>query len=252
MNIWKPLKVYVSCSICFMLASALELAVQLKPALLVVLSLICIFRNLWKPLKSICFLLNLSHAGLWSGPCSSIEISFIGRPFPQLLGFQMLKVLSIKHSTSSLYCLCFDMYDFYISSCNSKTFSSLLLLYCVSMKTKLCDDMIPKYIRKQTIYPSIIVQSNIFLDYFIVQRIVWRTIFSTNFSERTLSMCFNKKKTTQNIAMADWYFLHYMIYPKPSVESDLVEGWFTITKEKPYREGRSKRLLGCDLSFQKN
>ena len=174
-----------------------------------------------------------------------------------MLGFQRLKVLLINHSLSSLCSLCCDKYAFFYFFLQLLNFSSLLLLYgvwinifshfyCLSMKIRLK----PKYIEKQTIYP--IVQSNLFLDCFIVQRIVCRTIFATNFSERTLSMCFNKKKTTQNIAMADWYFLHYMIYPKPSVESDLVEGWFTITKEKPYREGRSKRLLGCDLSFQKN
>ena len=63
------------------------------------------------------------------------------------------------------------------------------------------------------------------------------------------SLCFNKKKTLQ--WLIDTFSITWYI-PKPFVESNLAEGWFTITKEKPYRDGRSKRLLACDLSLQKN
>ena len=65
-----------------------------------------------KTVKSLRFLFNLSHACLWTGACSSIEASFIGRPFPHLLEFPRLKVLLINHSLSSLCCLCCDKYAF--------------------------------------------------------------------------------------------------------------------------------------------
>ena len=82
------------------------------------------------------------------------------------------------------------------------------------------------------------------------------TIYCTRFNEHIWFASIKIKQSKILQCLIDtftitWYIRNRVFHP--FVEYNLVEGWFTIRKEKPYREeGRSKRLLGCDLSLQKN